>query len=102
MRPSTVLSADRIIVMHKGKVREMGTHRELLAAGGIYGRLYALQFEESGYPEEFPGGLFCQNGKDFCHLGRIPRPLFCNYLFSFCIVYWHGRCLIMAHHWVPF
>jgi len=48
VRPLTVLSADRIIVMHKGKVREMGTHRELLAAGGIYGRLYALQFEESG------------------------------------------------------
>jgi len=45
-RLSTVLSADRIIVMHKGKVREVGTHRELLAAGGIYRRLYALQFEE--------------------------------------------------------
>ncbi|HSQ15106.1 MAG TPA: ABC transporter ATP-binding protein, partial [Candidatus Binatia bacterium] len=47
-RLSTVLSADRIIVMHKGKVRETGTHRELLAAGGIYQRLYALQFEEDG------------------------------------------------------
>ena len=45
-RLSTVLSADRIIVMHKGKVRETGTHRELLAAGGIYQRLHALQFEE--------------------------------------------------------
>ena len=57
-RLSTVLSADRIIVMHKGKVREMGTHRELLAAGGIYRRLYALQFEEgsgpgAGIPEHF-------------------------------------------------
>ena len=47
-RLSTVLSADRIIVMHKGKVRETGTHRELLAAGGIYRRLYALQFEGGG------------------------------------------------------
>jgi ATP-binding cassette subfamily B protein len=45
-RLSTVLSADRILVMHKGKVRESGTHRELLDAGGIYRRLYALQFEE--------------------------------------------------------
>ncbi|MFZ2223355.1 MAG: ABC transporter ATP-binding protein [Candidatus Deferrimicrobium sp.] len=45
-RLSTVLSADRIIVMHKGKVRESGTHAELMAAGGIYRRLYALQFEE--------------------------------------------------------
>ncbi|MBP2685660.1 MAG: transporter, ATP-binding/rane protein [Deltaproteobacteria bacterium] len=44
-RLSTVLSADRIIVMHKGKVRESGTHEELMAAGGIYRRLYALQFE---------------------------------------------------------
>ena len=47
-RLSTVLSADRIIVMHKGKVRESGTHGELMAAGGIYRRLYALQFEGSG------------------------------------------------------
>lgn len=47
-RLSTVLSADRIIVMHKGKVREMGTHGELMAAGGIYRRLHALQFEERG------------------------------------------------------
>jgi ABC-type multidrug transport system fused ATPase/permease subunit len=46
-RLSTVLSADRIIVMHKGKVREMGTHGELLAAEGIYRRLHALQFEEA-------------------------------------------------------
>ena len=49
-RLSTILSADRIIVMHKGKVREMGTHGELMAEGGIYRRLYALQFEEP------PGG----------------------------------------------
>lgn len=49
-RLSTILSADRIIVMHKGKVRESGTHGELMAAGGIYRRLYALQFEEP------PGG----------------------------------------------
>jgi len=43
-RLSTVLTADRILVMHKGKVRESGTHQELLAAGGIYRRLYSLQF----------------------------------------------------------
>jgi ATP-binding cassette subfamily B multidrug efflux pump len=45
-RLSTILSADRIFVMHKGKVRESGSHEELMAAGGIYRRLYALQFEE--------------------------------------------------------
>ena len=46
-RLSTVLSADCIFVMHKGKVRETGTHAELMAAGGIYRRLYSLQFEEA-------------------------------------------------------
>jgi ATP-binding cassette subfamily B protein len=44
-RLSTILSADRIIVLHKGKVRETGTHRELMEAGGIYRRLYMLQFD---------------------------------------------------------
>jgi ATP-binding cassette subfamily B protein len=44
-RLSTILSADRIIVLHKGKVRETGTHRELMDAGGIYRRLYMLQYE---------------------------------------------------------
>jgi len=36
--------------MHKGKVRETGTHAELMAGGGIYRRLYALQFEEGSGP----------------------------------------------------
>jgi len=47
-RLSTVLSADRIFVMHKGKVRESGSHEELMATGGIYRRLFALQFGEAG------------------------------------------------------
>ena len=45
-RLSTILSADRILVMHRGKVRETGTHQELLAARGIYHRLFTLQFAE--------------------------------------------------------
>ncbi|MFN0007331.1 MAG: ABC transporter ATP-binding protein [Planctomycetota bacterium] len=45
-RLSTVRRADRILVMHRGKLREQGTHQELLAQGGIYARLHALQFSE--------------------------------------------------------
>jgi len=43
-RLSTILDADRIMVMHKGELREQGTHAELLAKGGIYARLYELQY----------------------------------------------------------
>jgi ATP-binding cassette, subfamily B, multidrug efflux pump len=42
-RLSTVLHANEILVMHHGEIRERGTHRELLAAGGLYERLYQLQ-----------------------------------------------------------
>jgi ABC-type transport system involved in cytochrome bd biosynthesis fused ATPase/permease subunit len=38
--------ANKIIVMHKGEIREMGTHQELLAHGGIYYKLYQLQYKE--------------------------------------------------------
>ncbi len=43
-RISTIRRADKIIALHKGEVREQGTHEELLAAGGIYRRLYRLQY----------------------------------------------------------
>ena len=45
-RLSTIQNADKIIVMHKGKIREMGTHQELLDNGGIYYDLYQLQYKE--------------------------------------------------------
>jgi ATP-binding cassette subfamily B multidrug efflux pump len=44
-RLSTIQGMDRIIVLHKGQLRESGTHQELLAARGIYHRLYQLQFQ---------------------------------------------------------
>ncbi|MEW5702411.1 MAG: ABC transporter ATP-binding protein [Candidatus Zixiibacteriota bacterium] len=47
-RLSTIRAADRIIVLHHGRVREIGSHDELLALDGIYARLYRLQEE----PEE--------------------------------------------------
>jgi len=43
-RLSTILDSDRILVMHKGELREQGTHAELLAKGGIYARLHELQY----------------------------------------------------------
>jgi ATP-binding cassette subfamily B protein len=43
-RLSTILHADQILVLHHGEVRERGTHRALLEAGGLYARLHAVQF----------------------------------------------------------
>jgi len=50
-RLSTVQGADRILVMHHGKMEEEGTHEELLAADGLYSRLYELQFEGNARPD---------------------------------------------------
>jgi ATP-binding cassette subfamily B multidrug efflux pump len=46
-RLSTIQKCDKIIVMHKGVIRESGTHHELLELGGIYSKLYQLQYKES-------------------------------------------------------
>jgi ATP-binding cassette subfamily B protein len=45
-RLSTIQYADRILVFHKGRLREQGAHQELLAQRGIYYRLYQLQYKE--------------------------------------------------------
>jgi ABC-type multidrug transport system fused ATPase/permease subunit len=41
---STIKHADRILVIDKGEIREQGSHDELLARGGLYARLYDLQY----------------------------------------------------------
>lgn len=45
-RLSTIQHSDRILVMHKGQIREQGAHQELLAMDGLYRRLYELQYAE--------------------------------------------------------
>src|SRR5436190_1849734 len=49
-RLSTVQRADKIIVMHKSQLREMGSHQELLAQHGIYWKLYQLQYKDQELP----------------------------------------------------
>jgi ATP-binding cassette subfamily B multidrug efflux pump len=49
-RLSTIQRADKIIVMHKGQVREVGTHQKLLAQHGIYYKLYQLQYKDQETP----------------------------------------------------
>lgn len=45
-RLSTIQNADKIIVLHKGELKEMGTHQQLLAKRGIYYKLYQLQYKD--------------------------------------------------------
>jgi len=45
-RLSTIQNADKIIVMHKTQLREMGSHQQLIAQRGIYWKLYQLQYKE--------------------------------------------------------
>lgn len=45
-RLSTIRHVDQIIVMHKGRIREQGTHEELLTQGGVYYKLYQLQYKD--------------------------------------------------------
>jgi len=53
-RLSTIQNADKIIVIHKGELREMGTHEELLAQKQIYYRLYQLQYKDQERPAPLP------------------------------------------------
>ncbi|MGB8581827.1 MAG: ABC transporter ATP-binding protein [Candidatus Sulfotelmatobacter sp.] len=59
-RLSTVQRADKIIVMHKGQVREMGAHQQLLAQHGIYFKLYQLQYKD----QEIAAGRVVTAGDD--------------------------------------
>src|SRR5580698_2646153 len=60
-RLSTIQHADRILVFHKGRLREQGSHQELLALHGIYYRLYQLQYKE----QELIASLLSGNAPGF-------------------------------------
>jgi ATP-binding cassette subfamily B protein len=68
-RLSTVQRCDRILVLHKGRLREQGTHQELLALRGIYYRLYLLQYRDQ------LGGESAQSGAAFLPEPGDPTPL---------------------------
>jgi ATP-binding cassette, subfamily B, multidrug efflux pump len=57
-RLSTVQRADTILVMHKGQLREMGSHQQLLAVRGLYWKLYQLQYKDQELAA--PAGLAVQ------------------------------------------
>lgn len=57
-RLSTIQNANRILVMHKGQLREIGTHQQLLAQHGLYWKLYRLQYKD----QEISGAAIPANG----------------------------------------
>jgi ATP-binding cassette, subfamily B, multidrug efflux pump len=67
-RLSTIQHADRILVFHKGRLREQGAHQELLAQRGIYYRLYQLQYKDQELPVSSEA-----NGA--AALPQLPSPL---------------------------
>jgi ATP-binding cassette subfamily B multidrug efflux pump len=69
-RLSTIQYADRILVFHKGRLREQGAHQELLALRGIYYRLYQLQYKEQE--------LHLPQGGGSAAIPSFPAPLPAN------------------------
>jgi ATP-binding cassette subfamily B multidrug efflux pump len=63
-RLSTIQRADKIIVMHKGRVREFGTHQQLLAQRGIYYKLYQLQYKDQEIPGTTASPQLATSGDD--------------------------------------
>ena len=54
-RLQTIQECDRVLVLHRGRVQELGTHEELIAQRGIYYTLHELQFQDSAVAAELGG-----------------------------------------------
>ena len=72
-RLSTIQRADKIIVMHKGQVREIGNHQQLLAKRGIYWKLYQLQYKDQEIPAAILAGEVTGPGVSRRWGGRLDR-----------------------------
>ncbi len=70
-RLSTIKKANKIIVMHRGRIREIGDHQSLLAARGIYYRLYQLQYKDQ---EAVSHGNFSPGFSDQLHGNYLQLP----------------------------
>jgi ATP-binding cassette subfamily B multidrug efflux pump len=71
-RLSTIQHADRILVFHKGRLREQGAHQELLALHGIYYRLYQLQYKDQELDIPTQEGVSLTDAA--ANLGVLPAP----------------------------
>ena len=78
-RLSTIRKANKIIVLDKGEIKEMGTHEELLQNNGFYARLYEMQFEKKRpLAVKFSAAVSLRLSKNLviflkAHLQKIPR-----------------------------
>jgi len=76
-RLSTIQHADRILVFHKGRLREQGAHQELLVQRGIYYRLYQLQYKEQELGIPSNGHTSAGTGSA-SEIAPVPSPLPAN------------------------
>jgi ATP-binding cassette subfamily B protein len=61
-RLSTIQNVDEILVLHKGRIRERGSHAALLSERGLYWRLYQLQYKDQETPRASAGALASAGG----------------------------------------